>query len=136
MEIINAVVPDPNIFLWTAASVADDAANNPNSIKTVLANGLSTFAINDNPVFTNSPKSLPKNLPGCPILWNWVFYNFTLADEPFAKALGCFEACKAVSNNLCRKLFSSIKKSKYGFGAFTGVLMIFIPVNCAFESWF
>ena len=30
LEIINAVKPDPNIFLWIAASVADAAAVNPN----------------------------------------------------------------------------------------------------------
>ena len=40
LEIINAVTPDPNIFLWIAASVADTAAVNPNGIKTLLANGL------------------------------------------------------------------------------------------------
>ena len=42
-EFINVVIPDPNIFLWIATSVADDAAVNPNGIKTLLANGLSTF---------------------------------------------------------------------------------------------
>ena len=39
LEIINVVLPDPNIFLWTAASVADAAAVNPDGIKTVLTNG-------------------------------------------------------------------------------------------------
>ena len=33
-EIINVITPDPNIFLWTAASVA--VAVNPNGIKTLL----------------------------------------------------------------------------------------------------
>ena len=50
-EIINLVIPDPNIFfansctffLRIAASVADAAAVNPISIKTVLANDFSTF---------------------------------------------------------------------------------------------
>ena len=42
-EIIKVVVPDPNIFLWIAASVAD--AVNPNGIKTLLANALSIFFI-------------------------------------------------------------------------------------------
>ena len=42
---INAVVPDPNIFLGIAASVVDAAAVNPNGIKTLLANGLSTFSL-------------------------------------------------------------------------------------------
>ena len=44
-EIITVVVPDPNIFLWIAASVADAAAVNPNCIKTLLVNGLHTFSI-------------------------------------------------------------------------------------------
>ena len=34
-------MPDPNIFLWTAASVADAAAVNHNGTKTLLADGLS-----------------------------------------------------------------------------------------------
>ena len=33
LEIIIVVKPDPNIFLWIAASVADAAAVNPNGIK-------------------------------------------------------------------------------------------------------
>ena len=62
-EIINVVFPDPNIFLWIAAPVADAGAVNPNGIKTLLANGLSTFPIKGNPVFSNTCKSLPKNPP-------------------------------------------------------------------------
>ena len=51
-----------------------------------LANGLSTFPINDKSVFINGPKSLPKNPPDCPTLCNWVFVNSILAKELFAKA--------------------------------------------------
>ena len=36
---------DPNIFLWITATVADATAVDPNGIKTLLANGLSTFLI-------------------------------------------------------------------------------------------
>ena len=50
-EIINVVPPGPNIFLWIAASVAEAATVNPNGIETLLNNGLSTFSINENPVF-------------------------------------------------------------------------------------
>ena len=50
-------------------SVADATAVNPNGIKTLLAKGLSTFLIKDNPVFSNGPKSLPRNSPDCPILY-------------------------------------------------------------------
>ena len=87
LEIINVVVLDPNIFLWIAASVADAAAVDPNCTKTFLADGLSTFPIKSHPIFSNGPKSLLKNPPHCPILCNWVFDDFVLADEPFPKAL-------------------------------------------------
>ena len=56
-EIINMVLPDPNIFLRIAASVAA-AAVNPNGIKVLFANGLSIFPIKGNPAFSNGPKSL------------------------------------------------------------------------------
>ena len=62
LKIIKVVNPDPNIFLRIAVSVPDAAAVNPNSIKRLLANGLGTFPIKGNPVFSNGPKSLPKNL--------------------------------------------------------------------------
>ena len=51
--IINAIVPDPWIFFWIAASVADAAAVNNNRIKTFLANGGSTFFINGKPAVIN-----------------------------------------------------------------------------------
>ena len=76
---------DPSIFLWIAASVAAAAAIN--HMKTLLGNGLRTFTIKGNPVFSNGLKSLPKNLLDCPILCNWVFANFILAEKLFAKAL-------------------------------------------------
>ena len=79
-------MPDSNIFLEIAASVANATAVNPNGIKTLLANGLSIFFIKGNPGFSNSPKSLTKNHPGCSILCNWVFDDIILAEELFAKA--------------------------------------------------
>ena len=96
--------PEPYIFLWIAASVADAAVVNPNGIKSFLASGLSNV-----PVFRNVPKSLPKNPPNCTILWNWVFDNFILAKEPFARALWSFENCVLVNKNLCGKLFLSLE---------------------------
>ena len=80
-------MPGPNIFSWIAASFADAAAVNPTGIKTLLANGLNTFSIKGNPVFSNGPKSLPKNPSDYPMLCNWVFDNFVLAFEPFEEAL-------------------------------------------------
>ena len=61
-EIIK-VLPGPNTFLCIPASAADAAAVNPKGIKTLLANGLITFFINGNPVFSNGPSNLPRNPP-------------------------------------------------------------------------
>ena len=80
---------------------ADSAAVNPNGIKTLWSNGLSTFPIKGNPVFSNGHEILPKNPTDCPILCNWVFGNFILTNEPFAKALRSFESCILVNNNVC-----------------------------------
>ena len=61
---------NPNILLWIAASVADGAVVNPNGIKILSDNDLSTFPIVGNPVFCNDPKSLHKNPSHCPILFS------------------------------------------------------------------
>ena len=45
-EIINAVIPDPYILFWIAASAFETLADNLNCYKTFLANGGSTFFIN------------------------------------------------------------------------------------------
>ena len=87
---------DANIFLWIVGSVADSAAVSPNGIKTLLGNGLSTFPIKGNLVFSNGPKSLLNNPPDCTVLCNCVFDNFILAGEPLAKALRSFKTCLLV----------------------------------------
>ena len=117
-EIISIVVPYLSIFRLIAASVADTAAVNPNGIKTRLANGLSTSVIKINLVFSNGPKNLPKNSPGCTILYNWVFDNFILAEELFAKALQSFETCVLVNKSLCENLFSSLESPTTFDGTF------------------
>ena len=117
VEIINVIifakseglVPDPNIFLWIAASVADAASVNPNGIKMLLANVVSTFFIKDNLVFINDPKILPKNPLDCPILCKWVLDSFILAKEAFAKDFRSFETCVLVNNSSYGKLFSSLE---------------------------
>ena len=51
-----------------------------------------------------------------------------LADKPFAKALRSFETCVLVNNNLCGKLFSSLKSpTKLGevLKSYSGT--IFVP---------
>ena len=77
----------PKNVWWIAASVVAAAAADvhPNAIKTLLANGLSTFPIKRNSVVGNGPKCLPKNPPNCSILHNWVFDNFILAEESLVK---------------------------------------------------
>ena len=52
-DTISIAFPDPKIFLCIPASAADAAAVHPKGIKTLLANGLITFFINGNPVFSN-----------------------------------------------------------------------------------
>ena len=56
-------------------------------------NRSSTFLIKGKAVFSNGPKSLPKNPPNCPILCKWVFDNFILAEKTFVKSLGSFDTC-------------------------------------------
>ena len=46
-NIISVVVPDPKIFLYIPAFAADATAVDPNGTKTLLANGLITFFINN-----------------------------------------------------------------------------------------
>ena len=50
ISIVLLLLPDPKIFLCIPASAADAAAVDPQGIKMLLANGLMTFFINDNPV--------------------------------------------------------------------------------------
>ena len=45
-----------------ATSVAGDAAVNPNGIKMLLTEVLTTFPIKGNPLFSNDSKSLPRIL--------------------------------------------------------------------------
>ena len=49
-----------------------------------------------------------RNPPGCAVLENWVFDNFILAYELFAKVLKSLETCVSVNNNSCGKLVSSL----------------------------
>ena len=50
------------------------AAVNPYGIKNLLANGLCTFPIKGNPVFSNGTKSLPRNSPDCSFFAILQFY--------------------------------------------------------------
>ena len=70
------------------------------NIKALLAIGSSTFFINEKSIFSNEPRSLPRNPPVCTILDNWVFDNLVSADKQFAKALRKFAASPLVNNNM------------------------------------
>ena len=74
-----------------------------------MANGFSTIFIKDKPVFTNGSKSIPRNPPYLAILFSWVFDNFILADELFAKTLGRVETFVLANNNLCVFLYSLLE---------------------------
>ena len=112
-DIISAIVfgaeerPDPKIFLCIPESAPYVAAVNPKGIKTLLTNGLFTFFINGNPVFSNKPRSLTRNPIDCIILDNWVFDNLISVDDLLAKALRRFSTGLLINNNLWEKLVSS-----------------------------
>ena len=55
------------IFFWIAALLADAAVVNPKGIKTLFNNGLITFFISGNPVFSNGQRSLLINYPNLTI---------------------------------------------------------------------
>ena len=86
--------------LWIAPSDANAAA---------FSWYLDTFSIKGNPVFSNGLKGLTNYPPDCPILFNWVFNNFILAEEFFAKALRSLDTCVLANNNLSGKLFWSLE---------------------------
>ena len=86
-DIISVVVLESKFFLSIPASAAEVAAVNPNGIKILLANVLITFFINNNPVYNNGPRSLPRNPPDCIILDNWVSDSIISVDNLLAKAL-------------------------------------------------
>ena len=74
-EIINAVMPDPKIFFWIAASDADAATVNPKGTKTLLANYVSTLFINSKPAVLNSLRKL-RNPPSWLLFFSTSFqYN-------------------------------------------------------------
>ena len=74
---------DAKVFLCIIAP-ADDAAVNPEGIKTFLTNGLITFFI------SGGPRSLPRKPPDSIILDIWVFDNLISVDKLFSKALRRF----------------------------------------------
>ena len=64
-DIISVVFPDHNIFLCIPASAADATAHSSKGINTLLSNGVITFFIKGNPVFSKGPSNLNRNPPDC-----------------------------------------------------------------------
>ena len=70
-DFMSVVGPDTKIFfLYILATAAYAEDVNPNVIKTLLPNGLTTFFINGNAVFSKGLRSLTGNPPECIILDN------------------------------------------------------------------
>ena len=99
------------------------------------ADGSSTFLIKGSPVFSNGPRSLPRNPPDFSILWNWVFNIFILTDEPFARVLASYETCVLLNNNLCGKLFSSLESPKTFDESFEVTSLPFLIPDFNLLSW-
>ena len=57
-----------NLFFLNSCICCDATPVNPNGIKTLLANGLSTIFIKGKAVFSNSLKGLPRIPPNCNVL--------------------------------------------------------------------
>ena len=96
------------ILLWIHASPADAAAVNPNGMKMLLANGLSTSFINDKQILSNESRCLVRNLLDCSISDIWVFDDLILANKSLANALQSLQTCLSVSDNLSGILVSSL----------------------------
>ena len=71
------------MYSWSAADVA---SVNPKGIKALLTNGLITFFVNGNPIFSNEPRNLPKNPPDSVVLDNWIFDKLIPVDDLLPKA--------------------------------------------------
>ena len=80
----------PKSFLLNLSlndSFAVATAMNLIGTKNLLGHGSSAFAIKSKPVFSNDPRSLRTNPPNRTIVNRWIFENFIVADERFAKVL-------------------------------------------------
>ena len=94
-EIIKVVFPQPWIFLWIPASIAEAAA--------VIPHGSKMFFVNGAAPFINGPGNLlnknAKNPADWIILDIWALENFISADTLFSIAFLSFGFCLVVNNN-------------------------------------
>ena len=93
-EII-AVVPEPCIFFWIPASIAEAAAVISNGAKTFFAKWIATFINGPG----NLPNNDPKNPPDWIILDIWALESFKWVDLLLLNAFHSFVFCLAVNNN-------------------------------------
>ena len=125
-------------FLCITASAANAAAVNPKGIKILLGNGLITFFIKGNPVFSNGPRGLPRNPPDCLILDNWGFDKLVSVDDLLAKALQRFSTYLLANNNLWGKLVS-LSSNISNDNLKTTLVSLFIAdfnlLSCKFDSF-
>ena len=99
--------PDPNIFSCIPVSAAA-AAVNYKGTKPIFVNGLITYFIRGNLVFSNGPRSLPRKTFDCIILDNCVFDSLIFVDDLLVKVLRRFATCLIVNEENGReKLVSS-----------------------------
>ena len=74
----------------------------------LLAKGLIKFFFISKSTFISGSRIFSRNQPNC-IIWEiCVFDKFILAEKFYTKTLLSFETCLLVSNNLRRKLVSSV----------------------------
>ena len=64
----NVALPDPKVFFWVHANIAEFTAVNLKGTKMLLANCLNTFPIKGKRIFSKGPTSLLGNPPNYTIL--------------------------------------------------------------------
>ena len=62
LEIIKVVVPEPCIFFWIPASIAEAAAVTPNRAKTFFAKGVAAFINGPANLLNNDPETFQIDL--------------------------------------------------------------------------
>ena len=91
-EVIKVAVPEPCIFFWTPASIAEATAVIPNVRKTLFAKETATFINGPANLLNNDPKNLPEWI----ILEIWALESFKSVDILLLTAFLNFVLCLVV----------------------------------------
>ena len=80
-----------------------------------------------------------RNPPNCKTLGNWVFENFVLDDERFAKSLQIFQTYVLVDKNLRGKLVSSLEfpvtfDERFQFTSISFLIPDFNLLSCELDN--